>query len=206
MPRDQGFAVADTDTGLHNDPKIKYLWRLVRRPAAMNAAMTLYEAVRLASWDAGDRVSAADAAPFWMTDLYSAQQSLTEAGLLDDEGYIPIHAWEGWFGPANERREQRREAGRLGGQRSRRSDAEPSPERRSSAASPSLNPSVPSVRSVPTGPSVPSPREKHGSKNLETDEERMARYLALRDDPSKSADIRYAAENEVKRLQALRPN
>jgi hypothetical protein len=48
--------------------------------------------------------------------------------------------------------------------------------------------------------------EKHGSKNLETDEERMARYLALRDDPSKSADIRYAAENEVKRLEALRLN
>jgi hypothetical protein len=209
MPRDQGFAVADTDTGLHNDPKIKLLWRLVRRPAAMNAAMTLYESVRLASWDAGDRVSAGDAAPFWMTDVSAAQMALTEAGLLDDEGFIPVHAWEGWFGPANERREQRREAGRLGGQRSRRSDAEPSPERRSSAASPTLNPSVPSVPSYPSAPSVPSPAAavvKHGSKNLETDEERMARYLALRDDPSKSADIRYAAENEVKRLEALRLN
>jgi hypothetical protein len=94
MPRDQGFAVADTDTGLHNDPKVKLLWRLVRRPAAMNAAMTLYESVRLASWDAGDRVSASDAAPFWMTDVSASQMALTEAGLLDDEGYIPIHAWE----------------------------------------------------------------------------------------------------------------
>jgi hypothetical protein len=58
------------------------------------------------------------------------------------------------------------------------------------------------LRTAPT----PAGAEKHGSKNLETDEERMARYLALRDDPSKSADIRYAAENEVKRLEALRLN
>jgi hypothetical protein len=53
---------------------------------------------------------------------------------------------------------------------------------------------------------APAGADKHGSKNLENDEERMARYLALRDDPSKSADIRYAAENEVKRLEALRLN
>jgi hypothetical protein len=46
---------------------------------------------------------------------------------------------------------------------------------------------------------------KNGSKN-ETDEERLARYLLLRDDPSKSADIRYAAKNEVERLVALRQN
>lgn len=180
MPRDQGFAVADTDTGLHTDPKVKLLWRTVRKASAMNAAMVLYESVRLASWDAGERVSAGDAAPFWMPDVSIAQQALTEAGLLDDTGRIPAHAWEGWFGPANERREQRREAGRIGGQRSRRSDAPALPERPLSGASPSLNPSVPSVRSVPTEPPVPfSPsvapaKKRAGSKNPD-DEEFLAK-------------------------------
>lgn len=58
--------------------------------------------------------------------------------------------------------------------------------------------------SAPTG----TAGAKHASKN-ETDDERMARYLALRDDPSKSADIRYAAKSEVERLEAakaVRPN
>jgi hypothetical protein len=53
--------------------------------------------------------------------------------------------------------------------------------------------------------SPPAGVAKNGSKN-ETDEERLARYLLLRDDPSKSADIRYAAKNEVERLVALRQN
>ncbi len=119
MSRDQGFAVADTDTGLYTDPKVRLLWRIVRKVSAMNAAMTLYESVRLASWDAGERITAGDAAPFWHGDIARPQQSLTEAGLLDDEGRIPAHAWEGWFGPAKERREKKREAGRLGGKTSR---------------------------------------------------------------------------------------
>lgn len=53
---------------------------------------------------------------------------------------------------------------------------------------------------------APAGAAKHGSKN-ETDEERLARYIAYRDDPSKSAEIRQAANDEVNRLlAALRLN
>lgn len=47
-----------------------------------------------------------------------------------------------------------------------------------------------------------APRTKNPFER-ETDEERLARYRALRDDPSKNADIRYAAKNEVERLEAI---
>lgn len=206
MSRDQGFAVADTDTGLHTDPKVRLLWRLTRKASAMNAAMTLYEAVRLASWDAGERISAGDAAPFWFGDVYTPQQALTEAGLLDDEGCIPSHAWEGWFGPANERREQRREAGRIGGRTSRPpkrngSDGEAALRQPSSEAEPvrtvpyRSDPSVP-LRSVPT----PAGAEKNGSK--EPEDERSAStaraYAVLNSDASES--MKQAARDQLSML------
>jgi hypothetical protein len=61
------------------------------------------------------------------------------------------------------------------------------------------------LQSSPNRASPTLPREKIGSRN-ETDEERLARYVALRDNPSTSADIRYAADKEVERLHAIRHN
>lgn len=59
------------------------------------------------------------------------------------------------------------------------------------------------LRASPNRTEPTRARERvNGSKN-ETDQERHARYLALRDDPSQSADIRYAARAEVDRLEAV---
>lgn len=52
------------------------------------------------------------------------------------------------------------------------------------------------IRSDP----APAGAARNGSKT-ETDEERLARYRSLRDDPSRSADMRSAADDEVKRLE-----
>lgn len=47
-----------------------------------------------------------------------------------------------------------------------------------------------------------SPAEKNGSKTQETEEERYARYLSLKDDPSVSADVRFAAKAAVEQYEA----
>jgi hypothetical protein len=141
MPRDDGFAVADVSTSKHTDPKFRRMWRWLGDEAEMNAAAVLYEAVCLASWQQGEPVEADEAAPFWMTDTQKPMLILQKVGLLDDDGRIPDHAWQSWYLPAYERREQRREAGRLGGTNSRL-------KRPLSGASTTVNPSVPSVPSV----------------------------------------------------------
>lgn len=217
MPRDDGFAVADVSTSKHTDPKFRRLWRMLAGDEdGMNAAVALYEAVTLASWGQGERVEADEAAPFWMSETREAMLSLQKVGLLDEDGMIPQHAWDSWYLPAYGRREQRREAGRIGGQNSRppkppHNNGGADPKQTSSDASPTPNPSVPfrSDPSVPSGPTVPSPRareEKHGSKEPETDVERLARYRELRDDASQPAYLREAAKTEVERLEVLRPN
>ena len=96
-----------------------------------------------------------------MSDISPPLAALREAGLLDDENRIPQRSWDSWFGPANERREQRREAGRLGGTLSRPkqrlSDAEAALEQRLSDAEP-----VRTVPSVPTDPGSPSVTRANG--------------------------------------------
>lgn len=59
-----------------------------------------------------------------------------------------------------------------------------------------------SKRSSSQTNSPPAGASKNGSKDRENDEERLARYISLRDDESKNADIRHAADTEVKRLTA----
>jgi hypothetical protein len=119
--------VADTDTGLHHDPKVRKLWRIVRDDALMNQAMCLLEGIRLASWGQGERVTGEDAAPFWIADIGPATEALIAAGLLDSDGLIPAKSWTSWFGPALERRVERAQAGARGGRKSaklRRSSGE----------------------------------------------------------------------------------
>lgn len=57
-------------------------------------------------------------------------------------------------------------------------------------------------RSTPT----PAGAEKNGSKNRETDEERLARYRLLAIDTTQPAYVRETANAEVARLEALRLN
>lgn len=123
MSRDDGFAVADLSTDLLDDPKVKALWRDLGDQGRMGHALTLYTATVLASWRAGSRVPAADAAPVWLAVDEELVAALVRARLLDKTGRIPPKSWKGWFGPAWERREKRRKAGALGGRPSVKSIA-----------------------------------------------------------------------------------
>jgi hypothetical protein len=115
MSRD-GFAVADTDTAMMSDPKVLALARRLRDPVRTGAALALYDAVRLASWRHGCRLTLDETAPGWWLEPYDdLAGALVAAGLLDDERRIPAHAWESWYGPARDRRDQYRELGRRGG-------------------------------------------------------------------------------------------
>lgn len=114
MGRDDGFPIADVAVGLLDDDKVRRLWRLLGDQAAMCEAMTTHEAVLLASWGAGHRVTATDAVPLWLTPGRPILDALVAVGLLDTKERIPAKAWSSYFGPASARREAAREAGRKG--------------------------------------------------------------------------------------------
>jgi hypothetical protein len=147
MSRDDGFAVADVATDLLDDPKVKALWRALGDQGRMGHALTLYTATVLASWRAGCRVPVDDAAPVWLVVDRDLLAALVDAKLLDRTGRIPPRSWKGWYGPAWDRREQRRIAGRLGGR-----PPKPEPNRPLTSRLSTDNPVRPSVR--PSGPSV----------------------------------------------------
>jgi hypothetical protein len=129
MSRDDGFDVADVATGHLDDPKVRALWRaLAPDQDRMGRALTLHLATLLASWRQGCRVTVSEAVPVWLNPDAELVAALVDARLLDRTGRIPPRSWKGWFGPAWERRELRRESGRKGGQASgkrRLSVAEP---------------------------------------------------------------------------------
>lgn len=119
MSRGAGFPTADVDPSKHSDPKMRALWRLLRDEAAMNAAVVLHDAVILASWRDGERVSAENAAPFWMDDVDTPATALAAVGLLDDKHHLPLRSWRSWFVEAQQRRDDKREVDRLRKQRER---------------------------------------------------------------------------------------
>lgn len=127
MPRDEGFAVADTATDKLDDPKFRRLWRTLQDVPAMNAAVVLHEAVQLKSWLVGERVTADDAAPFWMLDVAETTAHLQSVGLLDRAGKLPVKAWDSWIGPARARRQRSRDNGTLGGRPKKPQDTDPKP-------------------------------------------------------------------------------
>jgi hypothetical protein len=114
MSRGDGFPIADMSVHFLDDPKVR---RLVRAHGAAAAcvAIVAYEATLWASWEAGERVDLMDACPLWIEDPETMIERLSGVGLLDAEGRVPQEAWNGWFTPAYERREARREAGQRGG-------------------------------------------------------------------------------------------
>ena len=120
MTRGEGFEIADTDTGMLADPKVLALARRLHDSTRTLAAVGLYDAVRLASWKAGRRLTLDETMPGWCLDpMDDLAAHLVAVGLLDAEERIPGHAWIGWYGPANERREDRRRSGQIGGLRNR---------------------------------------------------------------------------------------
>jgi len=115
VSRDDGFAIADVDTGLWSDPKVKALVRLQRDETRSLVTLALYHALILESWGAGERLSLDQAAPAWSTaDLGPLTADLATVGLVDRRGKLPVESWSRWFGPARDRRETAREAGRKG--------------------------------------------------------------------------------------------
>lgn len=116
MSRDDGFAIADTDTSLMSDPKVVALARRLRDSVATMAAVGLYDAVRLASWKAGERLTLDEALPGWWLDPVDDMAAhLIAVGLLDAERRIPVGPWQSWFVPAYARRDHYRQLGAKGG-------------------------------------------------------------------------------------------
>jgi hypothetical protein len=120
-----GFAVADVDVGFMHDRKVVALSRLLNDDALCAVAVVMYQAVVLASWEAGERVAIEDAQPAWLrVSLGGVRSSLEAVALIDAEGRVPEATWEGWFGPARDRRSLRRAQGRAGGLASARARGE----------------------------------------------------------------------------------
>jgi hypothetical protein len=147
MSRDAGFANADLDTGIARDPKFRRLARL--HPDLIAVAFAGYIGLLAESWGSGERRVATDGWPEIISYNDEAVAALIEVGLLDRASRLPAKAWKSWYGVACSRRELRRSAGSLGGQR-RSSNARAKLEQSPSDALP--------VPSVPSVPSVPAPR------------------------------------------------
>ena len=114
--RDDGFAVADVSTSYYDDDKVRELWRILEGDvSAMCEAMTMHNATVIGSWRVGRRVTVNQAAPLWLPVREPIVEALVSARLLDRSRKVPPRSWAGWFGPAEARREERREAGRRGG-------------------------------------------------------------------------------------------
>jgi hypothetical protein len=98
---------ADTDTGKMSDPKVLALARRLLDPVLTSAALTLHEAVLLASWRDGERLALPDCLPAWWIAppeiLEQLVAALIAVRLLDDEQRIPEHAFESWYSPVLER-------------------------------------------------------------------------------------------------------
>ncbi len=166
MPRSDGFAIMDVSTSICDDPKFRLLHR--QRPEHVTAAFMVYVAVLGESWKAGRRVSVTDAWPVAVPFDPEVVTSMIQVRLIERSGLPPRRAWDGWYAPARERRDQSRERWRRANENRR---AVPHEDSDDTARLPRgqndvpLPPSVPTVRpSVPTVPSVPSARAR-GKKN-----------------------------------------
>jgi len=139
MSRDDGFAIADVDTGLMHDRKILALARYLHDDGLTSIALVMYESLFLMSWGEGQRLTLEETQPAWLNaGIAGVREALERVGLIDAEARVPESSWEAWFGVARDRRERRREAGSLGGRtrvanlQSSSSNAQPSLEQRSS--------------------------------------------------------------------------
>lgn len=112
MSRDDGFTIADVSVAFLRDPKVRQL-RAVGLDGG--AAILIYLGIVLSSWEHGERLTLAESdVPFTATAKRIAM--LRDVGMLDVELRIPEVIWGAWFGPAQARKLERRQAGRRGGQ------------------------------------------------------------------------------------------
>jgi hypothetical protein len=203
MSRDDGFPIGDRSTRTLYDPRLVRAYR-----KAGLGALVAWDAITDASWAQGDRVTLEDALlplPYEL-DIAALREALCDAGLLDDEGRIRDSSWDHWFGPAYDRREARRETGRLGGLRARGqrsySDAKALLQQHNSTSTP-VRPSVPSVPTVPSVPPVARVRARENGSNDQEHDEAVQRAIARLADPATSEGVKEAARLELQRLNAL---
>lgn len=154
MSRDDGFAVMDVSTDYVNDPKWRKLYRA--HPELLPVAFLAYTATMCESWKAGKRVSIDEAWPIVLPFDGAVVAALREASFLDRRGLIIPHSWDGWFGPANRRREAARAAGREGN--ATRWGKRSGGDRVAIAEGSGGDPRTVPYRSVPSGPTVPPDR------------------------------------------------
>ncbi len=129
MSSRDGFSRADIDTGFYHDPKVLALARRLRDDALTMAYAGLYQATVLASWNAGRRVTLAEAAPaWWLSDLDSPLAELQAVSLLDADGLVLEHAFAAWAGRLIDAREAAAAAGREGARRRWHPDEPPEAE------------------------------------------------------------------------------
>ena len=169
MSRDDGFPIADVDVRLLDDGKVRLLWRRLQDPVLMCQAMTIYLAALLASWGAGERVAVTEAAPIWLEPATAVLDALAAVGLLDAEECIPDRVWQGWYGPAHERREAKRAGGRVGGLKAHGIIAQPNPEHSLGNPQAEPDPTVPYRPTRPAVPAVAPARETHPKRSPGTD-------------------------------------
>ena len=115
MARDDGFPVMDISTSIVHDPKFRLLHR--ERPEHVPPAFLAYVAMLGESWKAGRRVSVTDAWPALLPFDPSVVESMILVKLIDRNGLPPRRAWDGWWTPAYERREQARDRWRRANER-----------------------------------------------------------------------------------------
>lgn len=116
--RPQGFGrTADVAVDLLVDDRLLDAVELVGP-----RALTGYLAVVTTSWARGERVTLQTAArrlpAVWaLGDVDELDEALQRVGLLDADSRIPELTWASWYGPAEARLAQAREAGSRGGKR-----------------------------------------------------------------------------------------
>jgi len=186
MSRLEGFPIADIAVGFLRDVKVRRLRRHLTADE-LPAAIVLYLAVVLSSWEEGHRLPAEEAdSPVDPTPELLA--ALEAVGLLED-GTVPARAWESWYRPAWERREKMRAAGSEGNRRRWHPDRAPSPPD-SPPDSPPVSPSInQSIRpSTPDGASNDDATKRNGREPRElTPEEAAARTLELMEERARMA-------------------
>lgn len=162
MSRDDGFPVMDVSTSIVHDPKFRLLHR--DNPEHVPAAFLAYVAMLGESWKAGRRVSVNEAWPTLIPFDAEVVASMIRVRLIDRTGLPPRRAWDGWYGPARERREQSRERWRRANENRRvgpQGDSDDTARLPRGTRDVPMPPSVPSFR--PSNPSVlpSSARAKH---------------------------------------------
>src|SRR5688500_18737060 len=105
--RDDGFPIADISTVLLDDAKVRKLARRCPEDGELSARLVIYMATLLASWREGRRLTASEAES-WIEPSDERLADLREVALFDAQNRILARAWERYFRPAWERREQAR--------------------------------------------------------------------------------------------------